>query len=63
MLNLALSYVYKPGENKSDLDSAMLWVKQAENINRKVQDKRIGAKAFFVYSNILREGGKHYRRP
>jgi two-component sensor histidine kinase len=57
MLNLALSYVYRPGENKSDLDSAELWAKQVENINRKVQDKRIEAKTFFVYSNILREGG------
>src|SRR6201991_1448710 len=57
MLNLALSYVYRPGENKSDLDSAVIWAKQVENINRKVQDKRIEAKTFFVYSNILREGG------
>jgi two-component system, sensor histidine kinase PdtaS len=57
MLNLALSYVYRPGEYKSDLDSAMLWAKQAENINRAVQDKRIEAKSYFVYSNILREGG------
>ena len=57
MLNLALSYVYKPGEDSSDLDSAMLWTKQAENINREVRDKRIGAKSCFVYSNILREKG------
>jgi two-component sensor histidine kinase/tetratricopeptide (TPR) repeat protein len=57
MLNLALSYVYRPGENKSDLDSAMLWVKQAQTINRAVQDQRIEAKTYFVYSNILREGG------
>jgi hypothetical protein len=33
-LNLALSYVYRPGEYKSDLDSAMPWAKQAENTNR-----------------------------
>ncbi len=57
MLNLALSYVFRPGEYKSDLDSAVLWVKRAEDLNRSVQDKRIEAKAFFVYSNILREGG------
>ena len=57
MLNLALSYVFRTGEYKSDLDSAMLWVRNAEHINREVQDKRIKAKAFFVYSNILREGG------
>jgi len=57
MLNLALSYVYRPGEYKSDLDSAMNWSKQAENINRAVRDKRIAAKTFFAFSNILREGG------
>jgi two-component sensor histidine kinase len=54
-LNLALSYVYRPGEYKSDLDSAMLWAKQAENTNRAAMDKRIEAKSYFVYSNILRE--------
>ena len=57
MLDLALSYVFRPGEYKNDLDSAMLWVKQAETINRPVQDKHIEAKALFVYSNLLREGG------
>ena len=57
MLNLALSYVYRPGEYKSDLDSAMRWAKQAEAVNRQSQDKRIEAKTDFVYSNILREGG------
>ena len=57
MLNLALSYVYRPGEYKSDLDSAMRWAKQAEAINRQLRNKRIEAKTYFVYSNILREGG------
>ncbi len=57
MLNLALSYVFKPGEYKSDLDSATLWAKQAENINARLQDKRIAAKTFFVYSNLQRESG------
>ena len=56
MLNLALSYVFKPGEYKSDLDSARLWTKQAENINARLHDKRIEAKTFFVCSNIWREG-------
>ena len=57
MLNLALSYIFRTGEYKSDLDSALLWVKQAELVNRAVQDKRIDAKTWFVYSNLLREGG------
>jgi two-component system, sensor histidine kinase PdtaS len=57
LLNLALSYVFKPGEFKSDLDSARLWTKQAESINARLKDKRLEAKTFFVYSNIQREGG------
>jgi len=57
MLDLALSYVFRPGEYKNDLDSATLWTKQAEYINRRLQNKRIEAKSYFVYSNILREGG------
>jgi two-component system, sensor histidine kinase PdtaS len=57
MLDLALSYVFRPGELKSDLDSAMLWARQAENTNRTVQDKRIEAKTYYVYAIILRESG------
>jgi two-component system, sensor histidine kinase PdtaS len=57
MLNLALSYVFREGEYKSDLDSAMLWAKQAEKINQSVKNKRIEAKAYFAYSYMLREGG------
>jgi two-component system, sensor histidine kinase PdtaS len=57
MLNLALSYVFKPGEYKSDLDSAMLWAKQAEHLNRQPRDKRIQAKTWFTWANILRESG------
>jgi two-component sensor histidine kinase len=57
LLNLALSYVFRPGEYKSDLDSALLCAKQAENLNREWQNKRIQAKSWFAYSNILRESG------
>lgn len=57
MLNIALSYVFRPGEDKSDLDSAMLWAKEVERINVRLQDKRIAAKTYFVYSNIHRESG------
>ena len=57
MLNLALSYVFRQGEFKSDLDSAMGWAKQAANLNREWQNKRIQAKTWFTYSNILRESG------
>src|SRR3984957_11461764 len=57
LLNLALSYVFRPGEYKSDLDSALLCAKQAENLNREWQNKRVQAKSRFAYSNILRESG------
>ena len=58
LLDLSLSYVLKPGEFAGDLDTAILLVKQAEEINRRLQNKRIEAKACFVYANALREGGK-----
>src|SRR5258705_2550351 len=58
LLDLALYYVYKPGEYNSDLDTAILLVKQVESINQQLQDKKTAAKAYFVYSVALREGGK-----
>lgn len=58
LLELALAYVYKPGEEKNDLDSALLFIKQAENINNKIlHDKAIEAKIYFTYSNTYREKG------
>ncbi len=57
-LDLALSYVYKPGSYPGDLDTALLLTKQAEKINQHLQSEKIEARAYFVYSNSLREGGK-----
>jgi len=57
LLNLALCYVYRPGEIANDLDSALLLVKQAEGINAHLHNKKIEAKSYFVYSNALREKG------
>ncbi len=58
LLELALAYVHKPGEEKNDLDSALLLTKQAENINNKIlHDKALEAKTYFVYSNAYREWG------
>lgn len=58
LLELALAYVHKPGEEKSDLDTALLLAKQAENINNKIlHDKAVEAKTYFVYSNAYRERG------
>ena len=58
LLDLALHYVWKPGEYNSDLDTAILLVKQVESINQQLQDKKTAAKCYFAYSNALREGGK-----
>ena len=58
LLDLAFHYVRKPGEYNSDLDTALLLVKQAESINQQLQDKKTAARCYFVYSNALREGGK-----
>src|SRR6478609_9856446 len=58
LLELALAYVHKPGEEKSDLNTALLFAKQAENINNKILlDKGVEAKTYFVYSNAFRERG------
>ena len=59
LLNLALCYVYKPGEIAHDLDSALLLVRQAEGINTHLHDKKIEARSYFVYSNLLREEGNN----
>jgi two-component sensor histidine kinase len=58
LLDLGLDYVLKPGEYANDLDSARLLVKQAEQINESLMDRKIEARAYFVYSNVFREGGK-----
>lgn len=58
LLELALSFVFKPGEYTTDLDTALVLVKQAEGLNQSAQSKKLQAKAFFVYSNALREGGR-----
>ena len=57
LINLALSYVYKPGEIANDLDTALLLIKQAEGINKDLHNKKIEAKTYFAYSNALREQG------
>jgi len=57
LLDLALSYVYRPGEYANDLDSSILLISEAEKINEQLHDKKIEARAYFVYSNALREKG------
>src|ERR1700704_1920836 len=57
LLELALSYVYKPGEYSSDLDSAILLTGEAEKINGQLRNKKTEAMAYFVYATAHREKG------
>ncbi|MEO8770811.1 MAG: sensor histidine kinase [Ferruginibacter sp.] len=57
LCKLALLYVYKPGENKTDLDSAILLLKQAEALNNHPVDSAIQARIYFAYANTYREAG------
>ena len=54
---LALLYVHKPGEITSDLDSALLFLRQAETINTFFKNRPVEALIYFVRSNALREKG------
>ena len=50
--------MYLPGENKTDLDSAILLVKQCDSINQFLNSNELRARAYFIYSNAYRESGK-----
>src|SRR5258708_1061209 len=54
---LSITFI-NPEEYNSDLDTAILLVKQVEIVNQKLQDKKTQAMCYFVYSNALREGRK-----
>jgi two-component system, sensor histidine kinase PdtaS len=58
LLELGLDYVLKEGSYTNDLDSATLLIKQAEQINESLKDRKIEALAYFVYASVFREGGK-----
>jgi two-component sensor histidine kinase len=57
LLDMALSYVYRPGEYPADLDSALLLIQQANDINSRLHDTYLEGKSCFVSSNTLREKG------
>jgi two-component sensor histidine kinase len=60
LLELALAYVHKPGEEKNDLNSALTLIRNAEVINSKnLNNKFLQAQACYVYSNAYREGGNN----
>ncbi|PWT96759.1 MAG: hypothetical protein C5B52_15040 [Bacteroidetes bacterium] len=58
LLELAMAYVHKPGEEKTDLDTAILLINQAAAINKNaLHDKSIEAKVDYVFSSAYREKG------
>ncbi|MDB5146134.1 MAG: hypothetical protein JWQ57_154 [Mucilaginibacter sp.] len=58
LLKLALYNILKPGENKSDLDSATSFVNKAENIARPLKSMAIQGYIAWVKSNLYRERGQ-----
>lgn len=58
LLKLAKYHIFKPGENKDDLDSAVGFIKRAENINSRVQSKWGSGYILLVRSYLLRERGE-----
>jgi two-component sensor histidine kinase len=58
LLKLAKYQVFKPGENKTDLDSAANFIKQAESLNATIKSKWTEGYIFLIQSYMLREGGQ-----
>jgi two-component system, sensor histidine kinase PdtaS len=55
LLKLAKYHIFKPGENKSDLDSAVSLVRQAENLNVGIKSKWANGYILLVKSYLTRE--------
>jgi two-component sensor histidine kinase len=54
-LQAADAYVFKPGEDTIDLDSAILLVDQVRNANDRLRDSRIRALSYLAYGHAWRE--------
>ena len=57
-LKLAKYHIFKPGENKRDLDSAADLISQAENLNTGINSKWANGYILLVKSYLLREIGQ-----
>jgi two-component sensor histidine kinase len=57
LLELASQYIFRPGSDKTDMDSALLLTGQAAELNKGLQDKFTEAKIYLSYSSALREKG------
>src|SRR5687768_16577047 len=58
LLKLAKYHVFKPGENKDDLDSAVSFIKKAENINARLISNRDNGYISLIKSYWLKESGQ-----
>jgi len=58
LLQLSDHYISKPGESKSDLDSALLFIKKAENLSRALSFTAGICNCFYQYSKAYREIGE-----
>jgi two-component sensor histidine kinase len=58
LLKLAKYQVFKPGENKIDLDSAANYIKAAENINAAIKSKWAAGYILLIRSYLLKESGQ-----
>jgi tetratricopeptide (TPR) repeat protein len=58
LLKLAKYQVFKPGENKSDLDSAADFIKKAENINDGIKSRWADGYILLIQSYLLKEWGQ-----
>ena len=58
LLQLAKYHVFKPGENKNDLDSAVNLISQAESLNALIKSKWANGYILLVKSYLMREKGQ-----
>ena len=58
VLKLAKYHVFKPGENKVDLDSAVTLIRLAENLNTGIQSKWANGYILLIKSYLSREMGQ-----
>src|SRR5215471_12724044 len=58
LLKLAKYQIFKPGENKDDLDSAADFIAKAENINSNIKSNWAEGYILLIKSYLLHESGK-----
>lgn len=59
LLKLAKYHIFKPGENKEDLDSAASFIKKAEKVNAGIKSKWADGYILLINSYLLRESGEN----